>query len=269
MRNPPIDTPPMKLAPILLLSAVSLATAGFPPSADTIAEAFSQRKGAFHMIRCSDGASYDFDAAESAMRSAPCSTFKIWNALLGLELGVISDPREPFYRWDGVERSVAAWNKDLDLRDAFQASCVPAFQDLARRIGRERMDAWIAQLGYGNGDTSSGLDVFWLPAEGRRPILISPREQAVLLCRLAEGKLPVSSASVDKLKQLMEIARTERGVLYGKTGTSGSNDMGWFVGLVESGGETYAFACTLRASDTSGLDARKAAQTILERAGFL
>lgn len=261
----------MKLAPILLLAAASLGHAGtpFPPPADIIAEVFGQRKGAFVMIRFSDGERYDFDAGESAARFAPCSTFKIWNALLGLELGLLSDPREPFYKWDGVERSVAAWNKDLNLREAFQASCVPAFQDLARRIGRERMDAWIAQLGYGNGDTSSGLDVFWLPADGRQPILITPREQTALLCRLAEGKLPVSAASVAKLKELMEISRTDRGVLYGKTGTPGTNDMGWFVGLVESGGETHAFACTLRGPATTGLDARKAAQTILERAGFL
>lgn len=64
------------------------------------------------------------------------------------------------------------------------APCVPAFQALARQIGPERMQSWIAKLGYGDRDTSAGIDVFWLPAKGRNTILISPVEQAQLMHRL-------------------------------------------------------------------------------------
>ena len=112
---------------------------------------------------------------------APCSTFKIWNTLIGIESGIISSPDQPFYQWDGEKRSISAWNRDLTLREAFQASCVPAFQNLARQIESERMQYWLDRIEYGDRDTSAGIDVFWLPSKGRKTILISPTEQAQLV----------------------------------------------------------------------------------------
>ena len=135
------------------------------------------------------------------------------------------------------------------------------------------MNQWIEKIGYGDENTSAGIDVFWLPAENRKAILISPREQAELLCQLANGKLAVSSDSLAKLKKLMEIRRTEKGTLYCKTGSRSSGpgryDMGWFVGLLESGHETYVFACNLQAENTSGLDARKVIEAIFESQNWL
>jgi hypothetical protein len=37
-------------------------------------------------------------------------------------------------------------------------------------------------------DTSAEIDVFWLPAKGRKTILISPMEQARLMHRQVAGK---------------------------------------------------------------------------------
>ena len=111
---------------------------------------------------------------------------------IGLEEGLVASPEQSFYEWDGVERSIPAWNQDLSLREAFQASCVPAFQQLARRIGPDRMQKWIEKIGYGNRDISAGIDVFWLPAKGRQTILISPKEQARLIQRIIAGDVPMS-----------------------------------------------------------------------------
>ena len=236
-------------------------------------EALDGRKGAFVLIQCSSGQISDFNPKTSMERLPPCSTFKIWNALFGIEGGLVSDVEEAFYKWDGEERSIAAWNQNLTLRAAFQASCVPAFQGLARRIGEDRMNQWIKKIGYGDENTSAGIDIFWLPAVDRKTILISPREQADLLCRLSNGKLPFSADSIAKLKELMETRKTDKGILYGKTGSRSSGvgkyDMGWFVGLVESGDETYAFACNLQAENTSGADARRATELILESQNLL
>ncbi|MDD4203237.1 MAG: penicillin binding protein transpeptidase domain-containing protein, partial [Candidatus Omnitrophica bacterium] len=35
----------------------------------------------------------------SARRLSPCSTFKIYNTLIGLELGLIEGPDVPWYKW--------------------------------------------------------------------------------------------------------------------------------------------------------------------------
>ena len=66
----------------------------------------------------------------------PCSTFKIPNTLIGLETGVIEGEHFAL-KWDGKERSVAAWNRD--------------------RIGPTRMQAHLDAMSYGNRDTSRGI----------------------------------------------------------------------------------------------------------------
>ena len=67
----------------------------------------------------------------------------------------------------------------------------------------------------------------------------------------------------------MEIRKTDSGVLYGKTG-SGSLDapergIGWFVGFVESGGDTLIFACQLVGANASGTAARRAVESFCTR----
>jgi hypothetical protein len=76
----------------------------------------------------------------------PCSKFKIWNTLIGLENVLISSLDEPFYQWDGKERSIPDWNWNHTLKEAFQVSCVPAYQNLARRIGAESMRSWLEKI---------------------------------------------------------------------------------------------------------------------------
>ena len=262
------------LALCVIIAATPLAHGQIVPTPDSLARnAFAGREGALVVIDCSSGAVSDFRPNAAAKRLAPCSTFKIWNTLIGLESGIITSADEAFYRWDGQTRAIPAWNKDLTLKEAFQASCVPAFQDLARQIGPERMQLWIEKAGYGDRNTSAGIDVFWLPAKGRKTILISPTEQAQLMHKLVAGKLPFSKTSLAVLKELMAIKKTDNGVLFGKTG-SGTGDrgtfvLGWFVGYVESNGRTYAFACTAQGENIMSKDTRAIVETVLEKQGFL
>lgn len=268
----------MKLS-ILLLSAFalwcgcSLAASEALPSPENVEAAFDGRAGSLVVIRCPTGEIARFRPETAAKPLAPCSTFKIWNALLGLETGVVTSPDALFYRWDGVRRFIPEWNQDLTLKEAFKASCVPAFQELARKIGEERMNAWIAKIGYGDQDTSAGIDVFWLPTRGRKTLLITPEEQARLMERLATGKIPASPASLAALKEVMTVKKTPKGTLYGKTGTGGNGgnhfNLGWFVGYVESPGGTQAFACVLRGDHLTGKDARAVVETVMEKQGLL
>ena len=268
----------MKMIHIPVFAAIMAATPlaygqTFPLPDGVVSNAFAGRRGAFVVIDCASGAISDFNPDASSEKLAPCSTFKIWNTLIGVENGVIVSAEADFYKWDGETRSIMEWNKDLSLKEAFVASCVPAFQSLARKIGSVGMQLWIDRIGYGDRDISAGVDVFWLPAPGRKILLVTPLEQADLIRKLVSGKLPFSEKSRAVLKNVMTIAHTDHGVLYGKTG-SGADDtgtyaLGWFVGYVESNGKTYAFACTAKGKGSMGKDARAIVEAVLEKQGLL
>jgi len=260
---------------VALLGAIAALTScrAHRPLDGALPDVLAPHEGALVIVDCSSGAMRDLRPSASAEPLPPCSTFKIWNTLIAIECGVISGDEEVFYRWDGKVRDIADWNRDLSLKEAFQVSCVPAFQDLARAIGPERMKFWLDTISYGDGDTSSGADVFWLPAPGRKTLRITPRDQAQRMCELLTAKLPFSERSRAALGDMMRARTTPRGALYGKTGSgadaSGRYVLGWYVGYVESGGATYAFACALKGSGVMGKDARAAVETALTELGLL
>jgi len=210
----------------------------------------------------------------SSRRMAPCSTFKIYNTLIGLELGLLKGADDAWYKWDGVHRDIEGWNKDLTLREAFRVSSVPAFQGLAREIGAERMKEYIGKIGYGSQETSAGIDTFWLPRPNTKPILISTDEQVALLNKLLDGKLPFSKKNISVLRDIMQVVKTEKGVLYGKTGSGANSEgkwsLGWFVGFLESGGKTYVFACNITGGENpSGKVAREIVEETFKTQGLL
>ncbi len=239
----------------------------------SVRAAFAGRDGALVFIDCLAGVTNRFQPGACAEQYPPCSTFKIWNTLLGLECGRLSASDEAFYPWDGETRFIPEWNKDLTLREAFRVSCVPAFQKLARNIGALRMQSWVDRIGYGDRNLSAGVDVFWLPEPGRRTLLIAPDEQAGLMRALALGQVPASAKAQAVLKEIMTVRKTAHGVLYGKTGTghgeAGKGNIGWFVGYVESSGRKCAFACIAKGPDVMGKHARAIVEAVLEQQGLM
>ena len=260
---------------ILLLCAIAMVATSCRTSQQSLSvakDAFGEREGSLVLVDCSSGRVRTYRADTANTRLPPCSTFKIVNALIGIEEDIVTTPQQAFYQWDGIERTIPTWNRDLSFQEAFQSSCVPAFQNLACQIGSERMQNWIDKIGYGNCDTSAGIDVFWLPAQGRKTIMISPAEQAELMTRVITADVPFSAVSLATLKELMFIKKTERGTLYGKTG-SGTDDegifvLGWFVGYTESKGKTYAFACAVQGKSVMSKQARSIVESVLQKEGL-
>lgn len=183
-----------------------------------------------------------YDSVRCKVRFTPASTFKIPNSIIGLETGVIAD--ENFViPWDGVKRWNELWNRDMDLKTAVKVSCVPYFQELARRVGEERMQKMVKELNYGNMDISSGVDKFWL--EGS--LKISQNEQIEFLKKLYNNELPVSKRSMDIVKNIIVLQDTLGYVLRGKTGYGfqDNKDIGWLVGWVEKDGNAYFYATNI------------------------
>jgi beta-lactamase class D len=217
------------------------------------------------------GTTLRHDAQRAAARTAPCSTFKIPNSAIGLETGVLADASTVF-RWDGQKRDVEAWNRDHDLRSAIRDSVVWYYQELARRVGNDRMRRWLATLRYGNEDTSGGLDRFWLGSSLR----ISPDEQVDVLERLFTGKLPVSPRTLAIVEEILvqEAPAASPGLVYrGKTGScqdpGASQPHGWWVGSVEKDGRLHVFAALVEGPGASGRVCRPLAEKALAELGVL
>lgn len=170
----------------------------------------------------------------------PASTFKIAHTLIALETGVI--PHSDYQiDWDGAVRSVEAWNRDHSLRSAFKASAVWYFKEVARRIGRERMQEWLIKLDYGNHEIGASIVDFWLTGDLR----ITPLQQVEFLHRLHKGELPVTRRSSLIVQQFMALEEADSFALRGKTGWANpqtSEELGWFVGWYETQTEPYYFA---------------------------
>ena len=192
-----------------------------------------------------------FNEQERARPFIPASTFKICNSLIGVETGVIPD--EHFViKWDGIVRWRAEWNKDHDMKAAFRNSTVWYYQELARRVGGQRMKFWLDKAAYGNSDTSGGIDKFWLSGGLR----ITPQGQIDFLRRLYSGTLPFSQRTTEIVKRVMVMEDTLGYTLRAKTGLSDQEGMsvGWYVGYVESKENVYFFASCIHCDDKNNPD---------------
>jgi len=182
--------------------------------------------------------SNDFEWAKKG--KLPASTFKIFNSIVALESGVVANDSSIF-KWDGEKRWMKQWEQDLTLRDAFHFSCVPCFQDVARKIGEERMNNYLTKLDYRNMDVdSNNIDLFWLEGKSR----ISQFQQIEFLKRFYNSQLPISKRTEKIMKRMIIIEEKDNYRLSGKTGWSDSNGInnGWFVGYVELENKIYFFA---------------------------
>jgi beta-lactamase class D len=118
---------------------------------------------------------------------------------------------------------------------------VPCYQEVARKVGVDRMNEFIQKFNYGIITVdSTNLDSFWLRGNAR----ITPFQQIDFLKRFQQNQLPISERTNKILKEIMILKETENYVLRGKTGWSieGDHHNGWFVGYVESADELVFFA---------------------------
>jgi beta-lactamase class D len=185
------------------------------------------------------------DAQRSGEAKLPASTFKIPNSLIALETGVVEDPDKDVFKWDGVKRSIEAWNKDHTMRTAIAASVVPVYQEIARRVGEGRMQKYVDLFEYGNRNIGGGIDQFWLTGDLR----IDPVQQVDFVDRLRRGVLPISKRSQDLVRDILPVTKAGEAVIHVKSGLLGAEvgkpSLGWMVGWAENGSAQTVFALNL------------------------
>lgn len=239
----------MKRCLALLLLPVSLLShaAEWKESAQ-LAQLFKKEgvAGTFIVHDVSADAYTVHDRKRAQTRYIPASTYKIPNSLIGLSTGAVANVDEVL-PYGGKPTRRPEWAKDMSLREAIKISNVPIYQELARRIGMERMREGLRKLNYGNMDPGAVVDNFWLDG----PLQISALEQTVFLDKLAQDQLPFPKSAMAAVREItLQDGAAE---LHAKTGWGSRPkepaDIGWWVGWVKKEGRLYTFALNIDIPD--------------------
>jgi beta-lactamase class D len=265
-----------KIGNVLLMAATifTLAACGLKKAKidDGLKKYFAEQgvEGCFTMLDNRDGSITVYNLAMDTTRYTPASTFKIVNSLIGLETGKITSEKMVI-KWDGIKRTNEDWNKDMDMSQAFKVSCVPYYQEVARRIGKDSMKLFIDTLSYGNKNMSGPIDSFWL----NNNLKISPDEQLGLLKRLYFDQLPFRKSTQQQVRDVMLQEDNTAYKLSYKTGSGVHTDgeqIGWLVGWIEENRHVYFFS-TLVKTKNAAVDMKKIrleiTKNILKQYGFL
>lgn len=201
-----------------------------------------------------DGKNYysnDFKRANE--RILPASTFKIFNALIALNENIVKNTDEIFYKYNGEKVFLSSWKNDANLALGMQRSQVPAFKELARKIGLEKMQKNLNKLNYGNKKISK-IDEFWLD----NSLQISPKEQAILLFKLANLKLDYPKNIQKEVVNIIKLGENKDYELFAKTGW-GLDKYGQIVGFIKTkkDNKIYSFALNMDISNFKKLYLRE------------
>ena len=223
---------------------------------------FGEYEGSFVLYDLENDTWRIHDMEHATLRVAPDSTYKIYDALFGLEEGVIT-PENSFLAWNGENYPFEAWNADQTLRSAMNSSVNWYFQALDEQLGASSVYGYLQETGYGNENMSGDFSTYWMESS----LEISPIEQVELLTRLQNNSFGFAPENIDAVKDAICLSSSDTGTFYGKTGTGrvdGQDVNGWFTGFVETADNTYFFAAYISAdSGATGGTAAEITMSVL------
>lgn len=98
---------------------------------------FANTKGCFLLYNLTQGKyTVRYNEEQCKKPLSPLSTFKVPNAIIGLELGILQDENTQ-YKWDGTRYPIPEWEQDQTLATAIRYSAVWYFQKLASQVGED------------------------------------------------------------------------------------------------------------------------------------
>jgi beta-lactamase class D len=162
------------------------------------------------------------------------------------------------------------------MYDAFRISCVPWYQQLARRIGKDTMQHWLDTLGYATSPTGKfqikdNLDTFWLDNSAK----VNADEQMGLVKKLYFDQLPFTKRSQRIVRNMMLWEDDANYKLSYKTGwgtTEKGHQLGWIIGWIEENKHPYFFVLQLESPDKNydmATARLKILKDILKQYGFM
>ena len=255
------------LAPILSTYAAEVSHYQWKTSSENISYVdfssyFGEYEGSFVLYDLENDSWSIHDMDHATLRVAPDSTYKIYDALFGLEEGVIT-PENSFIAWNGENYPFEAWNADQTLQSAMASSVNWYFQSVDEQLGTTSVYDYIKEIGYGNKNMSGDFSTYWMESS----LKISPIEQVELLTQLQNNNFGFAPENINAVKDSICLSSSDAGTFYGKTGTGrvdGQDVNGWFIGYIETADNTYFFATNIGAdSDATGGNATEITMSIL------
>ena len=223
---------------------------------------FKNYEGSFVLFNSNRDSWTVYDMEHATLRVAPNSTYKIYDALFGLEEDIIT-PENSFIAWNGETYPFEAWNADQTLQSAMNSSVNWYFESVDEQLGAANISNYIKEIGYGNENISGDFSTYWMESS----LKISPIEQVELLTRLQNNSLGFAPENINAVKDAICLSSSDAGTFYGKTGTGrvdGQDVNGWFIGYIETVDNTYFFATNIGAdSDATGGNATEITMSIL------
>ncbi len=223
---------------------------------------FGEYEGSFVLYDQKDDMWSIYDMDHATLRTAPDSTYKIYDALFGLEEGIIT-PNDSFMAWNGSDYPFEAWKADQNLYSAMQSSVNWYFGEIDNRLGTSAIRDYVKKIEYGNESINADLSSYWMQSS----LKISPVEQVELLTSLYNNDLDFIPENINAVKDSICLFSSEDKNFYGKTGTGridGQDVNGWFIGFACTNGNTYFFATNIQ-NDTNatGSNATEITKSIL------
>jgi beta-lactamase class D len=266
---------------LLLLLAPACAQAAEPEAMQQVQASLRQADAAFALQDLQSGGFFRYNETRCREPFSPFATFHLPLALIALEIGAAKDA-QTLIPWNRLKYPAQAetlsqwppqWAQDQTLRAAFERAVPWFFQELAQRIGPERLQPYLDKLRYGNRalsfNATGELEQFWVEGSLR----ITLNEQLALLRSLYEQRLPLSKRAQKLARELLIKEQTASYTLCGIAGsgmlTSGKY-LGWFVGWLETNRGVCVFALNLLGANDEAVNepAVKLAKTVLSRLGY-
>ena len=225
---------------------------------------FGQYDGSFvlYNLNSDHWSLYNMDMATT--RTAPDSTYKIYDALFALEEDIIT-PEDSLISWNYEDYPFEIWEQDQTLQTAMSGSVNWYFETLDDQIGKDGIQSYIQKIGYGNQDTSADLSSYWMESS----LKISPVEQVELLNAFYQNTFDFDPENIQTVKDSLCLSVSGAGTLYGKTGTGrvdGQDRNGWFIGFIETPDNTYFFSTNIQSeTNATGSNAAKMTLSILSQ----
>jgi len=182
--------------------------------------------------------SNDFNRAKKGF--IPASTFKVPNSIVALETGVVKD-QNTIIKWNGQQHWQDAWEKDMTFQEAIKVSCVPCYQEIARKVGPKKMRQQLKKMGYPDMIfDESTIDQFWLTGKSK----ITQFQQIDFLGKLFNKQLPITERNTNIMKKMLFLHKHPNYKLSGKTGWAviGEQNIGWFVAHAETADNQFLIA---------------------------
>lgn len=228
---------------------------------------FEEYKGSFVLYDLNKDQWNLYNREQAITRTAPDSTYKIYDALFALEENTIT-PESSLLTWNREDYPFEAWEQDQTLQTAMSGSVNWYFQTLDQQLGRNRIQNYLQQIHYGNEIMGRDLSSYWMEST----LKISPVEQVELLKNFYQNTFHFTQANIKAVKDSICLFSSAEGTLYGKTGTGrvdGQDINGWFIGFVETQENTYFFATNIQSErNATGSNATDISFSILAALGL-